>query len=329
MAVASEITEDFRATLLYVAPEVLISEYGPGDRRAYSPSADIWSLGCTYVEMLTSSPPYFEYYDDCENFYTDVLSRAHGPLESQLPYDCMSLVPTASTITRFLVNKIFDKCEATRISAEGLINFLQTLSADNLHHQTKLEGEFQKAYESSQKTFGSQSIVQTASKKRGIFQSIRGLSIQSLSKIRGTDTKKSNPSLSNVSEGTLEEGPRSRPPSRAKRKRNRNARRDCWFCFSYCMSRIIYFTGSFPLVHGKTVPNVPAFLGIYLKSFASVASFVFLGLTALSMFFLIAFGVVFAVRKLVAQFCECDLMAPPILIISGIFVILLFGLLFR
>lgn len=61
----------------------------------------------------------------------------------------------------------------------------------------------------------------------------------------------------------------------------------------------------------------------------SVATFVLLGLTALSMFFLIAFGVVSLVRTIVSYFCECDLMTPPVLIISGIFLILLFGLLFR
>uniref|UniRef100_A0A914XZY7 Protein kinase domain-containing protein n=1 Tax=Panagrolaimus superbus TaxID=310955 RepID=A0A914XZY7_9BILA len=199
MAVASEITEDFRATLLYVAPEVLQSEYGPGDRRAYSASADIWSLGCTLVEMLTCFPPYFEFYDDnCDNFYNDVVSRTTGPAENQLPYDCFSLVPTSSTIIRFIVHKIFDKTPSTRISAEGLLNFLQSLTAENLHHKEKLEGEFQKAYESSQKTIHDslqysstqlpqiQSHQTTAAKKRGIFQSIKGLSIQSLTKIRGS-----------------------------------------------------------------------------------------------------------------------------------------------
>lgn len=42
IAIASEITLDFRATLLYVAPEVLSSALGPGNRNAYELPADIW-----------------------------------------------------------------------------------------------------------------------------------------------------------------------------------------------------------------------------------------------------------------------------------------------
>uniref|UniRef100_A0AC34FKC9 Protein kinase domain-containing protein n=1 Tax=Panagrolaimus sp. ES5 TaxID=591445 RepID=A0AC34FKC9_9BILA len=301
MAVASEITEDFRATLLYVAPEVLQSQFGPGDRQSYSASADIWSLGCTLVEMLTCFPPYFEFYDDCDNFYNDVVSRASGPAENQLPYDCFSLVPTSSTIIRFIVHKIFDKTPSTRISAEGLLNFLQSLTADNLHHKEKLEGEFQKAYESSQKTIhgslqhSSNQIPQiTAAKKRGLFQSIKGLSIQSLTKIRGSGNNHidapaiKEPSLSSVSEATIEDGENA--GNMGKRKH----------------------------IHRS----------IFIKSFLSVTSFVLLGLTALSVFFLLAFGVIVIVRSIISYFCDCDLMAPPILIISGIFLILLFGLLF-
>uniref|UniRef100_A0AC35FP08 Protein kinase domain-containing protein n=1 Tax=Panagrolaimus sp. PS1159 TaxID=55785 RepID=A0AC35FP08_9BILA len=339
MAVASEITEDFRATLLYVAPEVLKSEFGPGDRRAYSEAADIWSLGCTLVEMLTCFPPYFEYYDDCDNFYNDVLSRANGSSEDQLPYDCFSLVPTSSTIIRFIVHKIFDKTPSSRITAEGLLKFLQSLTADNLHHKEKLEGEFQKAYESSQKTIVCGSLqhrrnsqanlhkeqseqeinTTTAAKKRGLFQSFKGLSIQSLTKLRGNniDSVKGEPSLSSVSEATIEDGEEKIPVKRKKHlhhrnnnRRKRNQIKECSFCMAYCMSRVLYF------------------LGIFIKSFLSVASFVLVGLTALSIFFLIAFGVIVVVRKIISYFCECDLMAPPILIISGIFLILLFGLLF-
>uniref|UniRef100_A0AC35TII8 Protein kinase domain-containing protein n=1 Tax=Rhabditophanes sp. KR3021 TaxID=114890 RepID=A0AC35TII8_9BILA len=45
IAVASEITVDFRGTMLYVAPEVLTSDLGPGNRNAYGKAADLWALG--------------------------------------------------------------------------------------------------------------------------------------------------------------------------------------------------------------------------------------------------------------------------------------------
>ncbi|PIO73019.1 hypothetical protein TELCIR_05029 [Teladorsagia circumcincta] len=127
IAIASDITVDFRGTLLYVAPEVLTSELGPGNRKAYGKPADVWALGCTLIEMLTKYPPHFEYFGHVEAIQKEILDRASGEKSNWLPYDADVLVPTCSSSVHKLVEVIFERDPSIRPNTTELCDIVQSI----------------------------------------------------------------------------------------------------------------------------------------------------------------------------------------------------------
>uniref|UniRef100_A0A1I7YRF1 Protein kinase domain-containing protein n=1 Tax=Steinernema glaseri TaxID=37863 RepID=A0A1I7YRF1_9BILA len=305
IAVASEVTVDFRGTLLYVAPEVLTSQLGPGNRRAYGRPADVWALGCTFVEMLVRNPPHYEYFGKIEINYcsSELLQRARGPVEDQLPYLSKNLIPTASKNIRFLIDKIFEKQPELRPTVTHLVNVMaaaersRNVSISNLYEEAR-PSTSQQNEEDGEEAQEKSEIQRNPSsrRKRPVLQ--KTANFESIDGIDGCTEAIPLTSIKDDKEADEKEERTFKLSSNLRELLSYN-----WF-------KAFYFST------------------ILCKSVCYVLAFLVLGIGALLVFFFTALGIVTTARAVVHHFCECDLSSPKYILISGIFFILLFALFF-